>query len=283
MKQVVTTAAVEPEGVKRETGTIARTIMVLRAIADTQVEPTLKDLADAVNLPLSTMHRLLELLMKEGMVARDDMTKTFRPGIEFFRLSSHVVNRMPLSTTARPFLVAAMEDCNESSYLAILDGKANKLIFAACAESKQMLDYRVPLNVPVSLAVGASGLAVLAWMSPERIDAVLKAEAATAAITTGHEMPSRDELLATLAEIRQLGYANTFGQRIKGAIGFFAPVFDGRGEVCASFGFTIPQVRFEPSVSNRLVHAILLRGAELSKALGYSAPYPRPAQGYAGK
>jgi DNA-binding IclR family transcriptional regulator len=279
MKQVVATEAAEIEGTKRETGTIARTIMVLRAIADTQIEPTLKDLADAVNLPLSTMHRLLELLMKEGMVARDDMTKTFRPGIEFFRLSSHVVNRMPLSTTARPFLVAAMEDCNESSYLAILDGKSNTLIFAACAESKQMLDYRVPLNVPVSLAVGASGLAVLAWMSPERIDAVLKAEAV--ANPTG-ERPSRDEQLAKLAEIRQLGYANTFGQRIKGAIGFFAPVFDGRGEVCASFGFTIPQVRFEPSVSNRLVQAILRRGGELSKALGYSAPYPRPAQGHPG-
>jgi DNA-binding IclR family transcriptional regulator len=280
MKQVITTDAVEAEGTKRETGTIARTIMVLRAIADTQVEPTLKDLADAVNLPLSTMHRLLELLMKEGMVARDDMTKTFRPGIEFFRLSSHVVNRMPLSTTARPFLVAAMEDCNESSYLAILDAKSNKLIFAACAESKQMLDYRVPLNVPVSLAVGASGLAVLAWLSPERIDAVLKAEAVA---SPASEMPSRDEQLAKLAEIRQLGYANTFGQRIKGAIGFFAPVFDGRGEVCASFGFTIPQVRFEPSVSSRLVQAILRHGAELSKALGYSAQYPRPAQGHPGK
>jgi DNA-binding IclR family transcriptional regulator len=280
MKQAASTEAPEAEGAKRETGTIARTIMVLRAIADTQVEPTLKDLADAVNLPLSTMHRLLELLMKEGMVARDDLSKTFRPGMEFFRLASHVVQRMPLSTTARPFLTAAMEDCGESSYLAILDAKANKLVFVACAESRQMLDYRVPLNVPVSLAVGSSGLAVLAWLGEDRIDAAIKAE-----IAAGNPdgVPSRKELMTALAEIRRIGYANTFGQRIKGAIGFFAPVFDGSGQVCASFGFTIPQVRFEPSVSNRLVQAILRHGGELSRALGYSAPYPRSAETYLGK
>jgi DNA-binding IclR family transcriptional regulator len=267
------TAAGDTEGAKRETGTIARTIMVLRAIADTNVEPTLKDLADTVNLPLSTMHRLLELLAKEGIVARDDMTKTFRPGMEFFRLASHVVNRMPLTAAARPFLSAATEDCDESSYLAILDARANKLIFTACAESRQMLDYRVPLNERVSLAKGASGLAVLAWMRPERIAAVLATEAP-------NDPPTLEELAPTLERIRQIGYANTFSGRIKGAIGFFAPVFDGSGEVCASFGFTIPQVRFEPSVSDRLIETILRRGGELSRALGYSAAYPRPAETY---
>jgi DNA-binding IclR family transcriptional regulator len=277
MKRVDLTVPPEPDSAKRETGTIARTIMVLRAIAETQVEPTLKDLANAVNLPPSTMHRLLELLMKEGMVARDDASKSFRPGMEFFRLASHVVNRMPLSTAARPFLTAAMEECGESSYLAVLDAKTNKLIFAACAESKQMLDYRVPLNIPVSLLVGGSGRAVLAWLEPERIETILKAEAAAYGMKTA---AAQQQLLAALAEIRSLGYANTFGQRIKGAIGFFAPVFDGSGQVCASFGFTIPQVRFEASVSSRLIETIMRHGGQLSAALGYAGPYPRPAHAY---
>jgi DNA-binding IclR family transcriptional regulator len=276
MKLDVPTAAAEPDTAKRETGTIARTIMVLRAIADTQVELTLKDLADAVNLPTSTMHRLLDLLAKEGMVERDDLSRTFRPGMEFFRLASHVVHRMPLSSTARPFLIAAMEECNESSYLCILDAKANKLIFAAHAESAQMLSYRVPLNVPAPLVVGASGLAILAWMNPAQIDAVLETEAAHGTI----KVPPRKKLLAALAEIRSQGYGHTFGERIKGAVGFFAPVFDGSGKVCASFGFTIPEVRFDAGVSVKLIKSILVHGGDLSRTLGYSGPYPRPAGSY---
>jgi len=276
MKLDVPTASAEPDTAKRETGTIARTIMVLRAIADTQVEPTLKDLADAVNLPTSTMHRLLDLLAKEGMVERDDVAKTFRPGMEFFRLASHVVSRMPLSTTAKPFLTAAMEECNESSYLGIFDAKANKLMFAAYAESAQMLNYRVPLNVPASLVVGASGLAVLAWLSPAQIDSVIETESANAAI----KVPPKKKLLSALAEIRHRGYAHTFGERIKGAVGFFAPVFDGSGRVCASFGFTIPEVRFDAGLSAKLIKSILVHGSELSRTLGYSGPYPRPEENY---
>lgn len=259
---------------ERETGTVARVVMVLRAIADSEEAPTLKQIADAVNLPPSTMHRLLELLAAEHMVERDDATKTFRPGLEYFRLASRVVHRTPLASLAKPFLDNASRDANESCYLGMYDAKAGKLVFVASAASQQMLDYRVPLNTPFSLVVGASGLSVLAWLDDARIDEIYALEKTHGDVV----LPTRKALHQSLAEIRQQGYGNTFGQRIKEAVGFFAPVFDGDGAVRASFGFTVPQSRYLARHGARLAGIILRHAGGLSKALGYTGPYPRPSR-----
>jgi DNA-binding IclR family transcriptional regulator len=254
----------------RETGTIARTVMVLRAIAQARQAPTMKELADAVNLPMSTMHRLLDLLAEEGMVDRDEATRTFRPGFEFFRLASLVVHRMPLQEVAKPVLELAAREADETAYLGILDARAGKLLFSAQAQSRHMLDYRVPMNEPYALATGASGLAVLAWLPPAQIASVLASESHAGGA----------EFERTLADVRRRGYANTFGQRVKGAVGFFAPVFNAQENVCASFGYTVPQARYDARARDRLSGLAMRYAGELSRRLGYQAEYPRPAPIY---
>lgn len=269
----MTQATAVTPAVERETGTIARTVLVLRAIAQAREEPTMKELADAVNLPMSTMHRLLDLLAQEGMVERDETTRAFRPGFEFFRLGSLVVHRMPLKTVARPFLAGAAREAGESSYLGMLDPRALKLVFITGAESGQMLDYRVPLNVPYALSSGSSGLAALAWLGTALIDRVLVAE----------DPEGRRDHAAVrraLVEIREQGYANTHSQRIQGAVGFFSPVFDGRERVCATFGYTVPETRYNKKDRERLSGLAMHYAGELSRTLGYLGTWPRPAVNY---
>ncbi|CAN5521253.1 IclR family transcriptional regulator [soil metagenome] len=258
---------------ERESGTIARTVLVLRAIAEARDEPTMTVLADAVNLPMSTMHRLLDLLAQEGMVERDDSTRTFRPGFEFFRLGSLVVHRMPLKTVARPFLASAACAAGESSYLCMLDERALKLVFIANAESGQMLDYRVPLNVPYSLSTGSSGLAALAWLAPALVERAI-----------AHEDPDcrRDPAvtLRALAQVREQGFANTHSQRIQGAVGIFSPVFDARERVCGTLGYTVPESRYQMQDRERLAGLAMKYAGELSRTIGYPGAWPRPAKNY---
>lgn len=251
---------------ERETGTTARVLMVLRAIAQAQGEPTMKELSDQLNLPLSTMHRLLEMLAEEGMVERDDLTRAFRPGPDFFRMAAMVVNRMPIRTVARPFLAAAMRAADESAYLCLLDAGSGRMTFAATTPCSHMLDYRVPLDTPFSLVVGASGLSILAWL-----DDVHRAEIVRAETTAGGvlDRAALARLPEALKQIRADGYAQTFGQRIKGAVGIFAPVFDASSAVCGSFGFTVPEVRYQPAMQKKLASAAVQQALALSRALGY--------------
>ena len=74
-----------------------------------------------------------------------------------------------------------------------------------------------------------------------------------------------------LAAIRARGYALSFGQRIAGAVGIFAPVYGAGGRVTGSLGFTIPEQRFEPAREAEFAREACRLAAELSAGLGYRA------------
>ena len=182
-----------------------------------------------------------------------------------------VVHRMPLQDVARPFLLKAAEQGGESAYLGMLDPRLLKIVFITHAASEQLLDYRVPMNVPYSLSRGSSGLAVLAWLEPQQIDRVIEDE-------QPHGAKERSRIRASLQRVRELGCAHTCGQRIPGAVGFFASVFDARERICASFGFTVPEARYDEGKHDRLIELAMHYASELSRAIGYPGAWPRPAE-----
>jgi DNA-binding IclR family transcriptional regulator len=230
----------------------------------------MKELADRLNLPLSTMHRLLEMLCEQGIAERDESTRAFRPGVEFFRIASLVVNKTTVRAAAKPFLVAAAEETGEAAYLCAFDARAGKLMFVANAESTHLLSYRVPMDTPFSITVGASGLSILAWLPDQQRDDIIRNETLAGGPPVGNLAVAK--LHKALANIRAKGFAHTFGQRIKGAVGLFAPVFNASGEVIASFGVTVPEVRYRPAALASLTSSVVRESLALSRALGHMQP-----------
>jgi hypothetical protein len=57
-------------------------------------------------------------------------------------------------------------------------------------------------------------------------------------------------------------------------------VFDARGHVCGTFGYTVPETRFEDSDRARLGGLAMHYAGELSRTLGYLDAWPRPADSY---
>jgi DNA-binding IclR family transcriptional regulator len=262
-----------PRAADTGTGTVARAVRVLRALADFKADVSLKDLAEHLDLPPSTVHRLLDLLAGEGMVERDEAMPLYRPGLEFFRIAASVYNRMPIRSLALPFLRAAADENEETAYLGLLDPGMGRMMFVAAAESPHLLSYRIPFNEPQSLVKGASGLSMLAWMTEELRAQVIMEETRAGLIK---DAKARNALNKEILLIREQGYAQSFGQRIKGAVGIFAPVFDAHSNVIASFGYTVPEVRYKESNLPKLSGAAMRYAAALSSALGYSDKDAKP-------
>lgn len=250
-----------------DTGTVNRAVALLREIAEADGAIQIKTLAARLALPPSTVHRLLDLLAKEGMVEHDRAAHTYRAGREYLRLAALVYGASPLSTVAMPLLDAAVRECNETAYLGLHLPREHRMMFAAASESAHPLGYRVKQNEPVSMLTGASGRAILAWLPQQEIDAVLAAEVDDPAVRRA--VRSRRALLAELAQIRASGYAVTHGQRIPGAVGVFSAVFDAQGAVVGCIGYTVPEQRHQPARLPRLAAAARKYAGALSAALGY--------------
>lgn len=249
------------------TGTIERVIRMMRALAEGGGDMTIKSLAEHLDLPASTVHRLLALLMKEQIVERGDAPHSYRAGVEFFRIGSLVVASRSVRDVAHPFLERVGEATGEVCLLMRYMPAQHRVMLEDSVDSPHPLRYSIELYEPLSVLWGATGRSVLAFLPEEEVAAIHAETGASPA--SGQEPPSLEDLLGELREIRRKGYALTFGQKIAGAVGFGVPVFERGGKVFGSLCVTIPQMRYDPSQERDIASVLQRESAGLSAALGH--------------
>lgn len=250
-------------------GTVQRVVEILRHLAE-HGETTIKDISAAIGLVPSTCHRMLDLLVREGLAQRASERRGYEVGPEFFRLAALVNTRQDIRSLARPFLQQVVDLCDETCVLCLYVPGERHMIFAEKIDSSQLLRYQLKLNTPVPVLWGASGRAILAhlpWDERQRIY-----DEAQDAPASGEKCPPIEELEAELGAIRARGYAVSHGQKIAGAVGINSAVFNVAGEVVGSLGVTVPQQRLVPAHETKLGVIVQRHAAALSHALGANTP-----------
>lgn len=251
------------------TGTVARTVALLRAVIEADSDVTVAELAEDVRLPRPTVHRLLDLLAQEDMVECDPVNRQWRPSRECQRLGALLVSRRSLVNLARPVMARVVERSQEACLLGVYLPGQRRMTFAAEHTSPNPLSYRIELNTPVSVAWGSSGRSILAFLPPDDIEAIL-AEREPSPVT-GEKMPGAVTMRRELARIREQGYAYTKNQKIPGSRGLAAPILGPDGYAVGSLCLTIPEMRFREQSSGELAEMITASARELSALLGYKA------------
>jgi len=246
-------------------GTVSRVIHLLGHLAENQ-HTSIKDVSHALGLPPSTCHRLLDILVREGIVERDPKGRRYRVGVEFFRIAALANQHFDIREVARPFLKSVVERCDETCVLSLYDTAAGRMMYAEKHDSSQLLRYQLPMNRPVSVLWGASGKAIAAYLSPEEIERLHASEAAAPA--SGEPLPPLALLKEQLRRVRDDGFAISFGQKIAGAVGINAPVFGVGGAIVGSLGVTIPEIRAAGVDMERLTNLVMNAAESLSEVIG---------------
>src|SRR3546814_16357197 len=137
--------------------------------------------------------------------------------------------------------------------------------FGYRADGNQRLTYQNDLHRPLSLYWGASGKAILAFLPDDEIEQILRREGASPA--SGEKPPSLRARMAELREVRARGYAISEGQKLPGARGVAAPVFDAKG-VFGCLCMTSPPEPMPHASIHALEMDTLATSDELSRFLG---------------
>jgi len=112
----------------------------------------------SLSWPPAPFHRILDILVRDGMVERDPVERSYRIGPELFRISARVVERYDIRTLALPFMHEIVKSCNEACFLGLYLPVSRKMIFAEKVESSQLLQYQFPMNTPLSVLWGRTEL-----------------------------------------------------------------------------------------------------------------------------
>jgi IclR family transcriptional regulator, KDG regulon repressor len=256
-----------PSSQERETGTVRRVLMLLSSLADRPGESA-QSLAARVNLPRSSVHRLLAMLRANGF-ADSEPGGGFGPGIELYRIAGRLGARMPYRKLAEPYLQALSERFHETSILALLAREQLKMFYAAKGSPSDPMRYNIELGALEPLVWGATARVLLAYLSKQEIIAAIARRELSPA--SRREL-GKTELLRSLAQIRRDGYGITHAHRTPNTVGIAAPFFDGEGQVAGSLGFLIPEFRWASSPRDEVVRALIDAAAAMSRQLGGAMP-----------
>ena len=244
-----------------ERGTGPRLILLLRLIAEGGRSFSLKELAAEARLPPSSVHRLLQVLTRAGMVERGPH-QSYGPGRELYRMASLLRARFDLRRSARPFLERLWSQWQETTVLCLYNPSSRTATIADAVATTHPLRFAVEIGMELALPWGSLGQAMLAHLAPADIAAVLAG--ATSGPLSGRPLAPRRQVLAELERIRERGFADYFDPNYDVA-GVAAPLFGGGEALIGCLGITMPSRRFDLHDRARMSRAVRDAAQELSE------------------
>jgi DNA-binding IclR family transcriptional regulator len=247
-------------------GTVARAAVILRSLAEAEDDVSIKSLSDQLQLAPSTVHRLLHLLMEQGLVERGENGHRYHAGTEFFRLGALVVNKTRIPKLALPYMRAVVDKCDEFCLLTMYLPAERKTMIAQSVSSSHPLTYALEKFRAMEIAWGARSRCILAHLPDADVREIY--DEAEVSPATGRGLPPFDEFMSVLADIRRKGYAYSISQKLQGAVGIAAPLFGAQGSVFGSLNVTVPEFRWEEKRLPEISSVLVEQARRLSGALG---------------
>lgn len=247
-----------------DTGSGPRLIRLLTLVAEGPRQFTLGDLAGRSGLPVSTVHRQLQILVRSGMVERG-RDQSYRLGRELYRIAALLRGHFDFNTLARPFLERLWSDSHETAVLcAYKPGSLTASVIDAIL-TPHPLRFMVEIGMELTLPWGSLGRAMLASLPARDVDRVF-AEARTGPLS-GRPLPPAAEMRAELARIRAQGFADYYDPSYDVA-GVAAPLYDTQRQVVGCIGVTMPSQRFGLHDRDALTALVRDSALELSRLIG---------------
>jgi DNA-binding IclR family transcriptional regulator len=238
---------------------INRAARILRALRDEPAGLSLGQIAARVELPRSTVQRIVGALVAEGLLMTASPGGRVRLGMEILALAAS--SRIDVVELAHPHLKALSEQAGETVDLSVL--KKDHLVFVDQVVGPQRLRAVSAVGEVFPLHSTANGKACLALMSDDDVRALLGGEKL---VTASGKSRRLADLLAELAEVRRRGVAFDEEEHSLGISAVGAAFADGLGQIYA-VSIPAPASRFTKN-RERLAALLLAMRRELVAAVG---------------
>ncbi len=153
---------------------LLRSLELLEVLKEKNRSFSIAELADTMNLPPSTVHRILQTFCEKKYVIRDERSHTYRLGPALIPLGKAASKGIRLQDAAKPMLAALSEQTREDVYLIIQVG--NKGLVIEKIDGPSHLKVVEEFGYEMYLHCGAIRKVLLAYQSPNFIDEYFKAK-----------------------------------------------------------------------------------------------------------
>lgn len=242
--------------------TVERALSFLEHVATAEQPQTVKTVAAALDLNLTTCYHLLRTLVARGYVERDP-TGRLSLGSAVGLLFQSYQRGFDIDARLREVVKEIERQTSETAFLSTLDGKS--VILKYVAEGSQQLRVGgLTIGMAGNELRRASGKAVLA-----HLDEPLRSHIVDRNLIS---VPDADRDARALQVERELeitrarGWSMDEGESESGVTGIAAPVFGLRGQIFGAVGLVAPTSRLGRTQA-KVVEIVRAAGAEASRTL----------------
>lgn len=241
---------------------IARALDVLVLVGRSSGGMLLSEISQELDLPPSTAHRLLKVLLQNGFLSRDDDSRRYVAGFRLLELAGAIHTTGSVAEVAQPHLDRLRDRFGETAFAAELVG--GRAVCVALAEGPAPLRLTVGIGQELPLHAAASARVLLAYTSDGEARGLLERHAMQQ--FTEATPRTTDSVLAHLARIRSDGYGVCENEFDENVYAVAAPVRTPEGRARASVTLAGPAGRCAGAALRAEIAAAVCEAAALVEA-----------------
>ena len=219
--------------------TLVRGFLIAEKIVQADRPLSSAFLAEELDLPKATVHRICQQLEEEGLLQREPGGKRFTGGRRLRSLAMFTLSNSVIGAHRHSILQALSREVGETCNLTVLDG--NEIVYLDRVETNWAYRIHLPVGSHLPLHCTATGKLFLANMKPtarRRLINSLSLDRHTEMTITDPD--ALDEHLVKVAE-EGVGYDT--GEFLEGLVSIAVPVIGNDGRMCFAIAIHAPLVR----------------------------------------
>jgi DNA-binding IclR family transcriptional regulator len=245
---------------------VDRALDILLCFSREEPARSLTQIAEAIHMSKTTVHRLLATLENKRFITRDSTTGLYRLGLRFIEMASLVLQDVDLHRWAKPYLQRLAAEYGETVDLSILDG--SHVVYLEVIESPQRIKLAAAVGQRLPAYFTASGKALLAFLPEENVKKIISDNLAE---SSNHDQGSVQQMVEDLRVTVERGYAISEQEYEEEINAVAAPIFDKDRNPIASIAIVGPSYRLSKDRLPALGESLRQMTQQISNEVGLVA------------
>ncbi len=260
-----------------EAGSAARSVKsaervmdILEAVIPASQGVGFMDLTKSLNIPKSSLHALLDVMVRRQYLEQDPDSRRYSLGIRTLEAGEAYVRTHDVINVARQSMKALVAEVNETAQLARLSGREN--VYLVRVDSSHVLRLLSETGRRLQAHATGVGKALLAELPEQEVRDLYAGEALPAYTAT--TLSTVEALLEELARTRERGFAIDNQEYTEGVFCLAVPVPGPGGRTEVSLSVSVPLIRVSRPALATILARLAATSLDISRRLGTPGASP---------
>ena len=241
---------------------LERALNALTVLSENKNGLSISELSAKLNIPPSSIHRIVSELKKNNFVIQDQNTKKYKIAYKVLTLAQNLTIEDSLIDSARPYMDKLASAIDKTICLCIMEEDKN--ICIDYVENKDTALFKVNKGTAMPLHATSAGKIFHAYM--DKYIVIEQMNNITMNPITPYTKTDINTYLKELEDIRYNGYSICDEELQLVIQGLACPIFDMNNKVVAAISFTT--IKSENFICDKSINLVKETANAISKGLG---------------